>query len=195
MSITVHNLHKAFDGHVVLNGFSYAFPDTGLFALIGKSGEGKTTLLRILSGLTRADSGDIQGVAAVSVAFQEHRLIDHLTARQNISLVLFADHKAREKEVADMLTYLGLDEDAQRRLPSALSGGMKQRVSLCRAFLHDAPILLLDEPLKELDPALADRVLERIRYESSRRLVILTAHSIQDAARYGAVPISLGAEQ
>ncbi|MBQ7314564.1 MAG: ABC transporter ATP-binding protein [Clostridia bacterium] len=191
MSLCINRLTKAFDGRTVIKDFSYNFPACGLFSLVGKSGEGKTTLLRMIASLTRPDSGTITGHASVSVAFQEYRLIEHLNAIQNLTFVLYKDPKANEERASRMLADLQLTAQEQHLLPRQLSGGMKQRVSLARAFLHDAPILLLDEPFKELDPALCALVLERIREESTRRLVLLTVHSAEDAERYGATPVYL----
>ncbi len=193
MSLCIDRLTKRYNEKTVIASFTYTFPACGLFAVIGKSGEGKTTLLRMIASLTPQDGGSITGNERVSYAFQEHRLIGHLTAKENLTHVLFAKPHTPEAQDAasDMLSYLGLTAQEQQKFPSQLSGGMRQRVSLARAFLCDAPILLLDEPFKELDAALRLAVLQRIQEESRSRLVILTAHDKSEAQALGAVVLSL----
>ena len=90
-----------------------------------------------------------------------------------------------------MLLSLGFRENDLYLLPDELSGGMKQRVSLARAFLFDAPILLLDEPTKELDPSNADTVRKIIKEQSLTRLVILVSHNGEDIDKLGATKINL----
>ena len=179
MSIELKNLSKAFDGKKILDSFSYEFPQKGLVVLKADSGVGKTTLLRIISGLEKADSGEIIGVTAdsVSYAFQEYRLFPQLNALENVLIASFK--KAGEKEeksAVALLERLRLSKEELTKRPSELSGGMKQRINLARALLCDRPILLLDEPFKELDEELI-RILTEIIYEQAqKRLVILVTH-------------------
>ncbi len=183
MSLTINNLCKSFDGKAVLTGFSYDFPDCGIYALQGESGAGKTTLLRIIAGLEKDYSGEVLGggIGSCSMAFQEHRLFPQLTALENVVFAI-SDKKDKAvcKKATDILAGLGLSESDISLLPEELSGGMKQRVSLARAFIKDAPILLLDEPTKELDGANAALVRKMILEAGKSRLVIIATHSAED---------------
>ncbi len=194
MSLIISDLKKSFGGKVIFNGFSYSFKDFGAYALTGESGVGKTTLLRMIAGLDTDYSGKISGggVGKVSFAFQEHRLFPSLSALHNVVLANYdeitEDAISKAKKI---LLALGIGDEDMHLLPSELSGGMRARISLARAFLKDSEILLLDEPSKELDEANKERVLDLIRRESRRRLVIMVTHSLYDAERCGAEIIKL----
>lgn len=179
MSLTLKSVTKKFGNKEIIRDFSYDFPDCGLFLLVGESGAGKTTLLRLVSGLDKSYLGEISGggLGKCSVAFQEYRLFPTLSALDNVAVVLgekIGDSE-RERARAALLT-LGLTEESHALLPSQLSGGMKVRVSLARAFVKDAPLLLLDEPTKELDTENLSLVLSAIEKEAERRLVIAVTH-------------------
>lgn len=185
MKLIITNLHKSFDEKKLFDGFSYEFSGSGVYALVGESGSGKTTLLRIIAGLDKDYTGEVTGggIVSCSIAFQEHRLFPWLTALEN---VVFSVSDGKDKAVFDRaiktLSDLGIEKNDMGLLPDALSGGMKQRISLARAFISDAPILLLDEPTKELDEANAALVRERILAEGKKRLVIIATHSAEDIA-------------
>ncbi len=194
MTLDIKNLSKSFDRKTIFTDFSYEFSDRGIYVLLGESGRGKTTLLRIIAGLDTDFSGELigGGVGSCSVAFQEHRLFPWLCALDN---VVFAVSDRKDEAVCEkaknILLALGLSESDLYLLPQALSGGMRQRVSLARAFIKDAPILLLDEPTKELDGANASLVRKMILEEGKRRLVIIATHSSEDIQTPGATAISL----
>lgn len=183
--IALKNLTLAYGEKTVINSLDYEFPERGIVVVSGASGAGKTTLLRIISGLEKKFNGELITPEnfRVALAFQEYRLFDSLTALKNLTEVLF--EKATPEDVSrclSMLRRLGISESDARLLPRELSGGMKQRVSLARAFLSEADALLLDEPTKELDAAHVASVLEVIREQSERRLVILVSHRESDLA-------------
>lgn len=192
MSLVIKNLKKSFGEKVILGDFSYSFDERGIYALTGESGIGKTTLLRMIAGLDRDFEGEILSNKGISLAFQEDRLFPVLTALENVVFAI-SDTKS-EAVIADaknMLMSLGISEKDFNLLPSELSGGMKQRVSLARAFLKDAPILLLDEPTGELDEDNAALVREIIKSEGERRLVILVTHSKKEIADLSATEIRI----
>jgi ABC-type multidrug transport system ATPase subunit len=185
------NICKSFNGKTVLEQFSYKFPDKGLFALTGTSGKGKTTLLRIISRLETPDKGIVRCAGDIAYSFQEYRLFANLTVLENIELVSFKKANEHEKErIRNYLKRLSL-LDSINKYPNELSGGMKQRVSLIRAFVSDAKIILLDEPTKELDEALIRVVVEIIQELSRNKLVIFTAHDSETVRNYGAEVIEL----
>ena len=191
--LKIEKLTKKFGDKVIFNDFSFDFSEKGCYVLVGESGIGKTTLLRIISGLDKDYIGNIISDSdKYSFAFQEYRLFPELTAIQNVLFAIYDTYS--EAEIANcksMLTRLGLSETEINLYPHELSGGMKQRVSLARAFLYDAPILLLDEPTKELDEANALIVRQIINEESLKRLVIVVTHSKDDIASLNATQIHL----
>jgi NitT/TauT family transport system ATP-binding protein len=191
MSININNLYKSFGDKVIFGDFSYNFASTGIYVLRADSGAGKTTLLRIIAGLDTDFSGNIigGGTPNVSFAFQEYRLFPNLNALENV-MIASKDESESDLLYAKMLLQrMGFSEKDSQLLPSELSGGMKQRVSLARAFLKNASVLLLDEPTKELDEDLVDTVLSIIKEEGERKLVILVSHSPKDAEKLGATEI------
>lgn len=178
MNLRVKNLTKRFEDKLLFENLSLDFDSKGLYLITGESGIGKTTLLRILAGLDKEYEGEVTtGVGYVSFAFQEYRLFPGLTALENL---IFAISDRKDEAVINkskqMLSSLGFTDGDMSLYPGELSGGMKQRVSLARAFIFDVPVLLLDEPTKELDPENADRVRAVILKEAERRLVIMVSH-------------------
>ncbi|MBR3806606.1 MAG: ABC transporter ATP-binding protein [Clostridia bacterium] len=194
MGLRIFIENKSFDKRKIFENFSLELPDRGVFLLSGESGVGKTTLLRMISGLDTKFSGEISGggVKNCSIAFQEYRLFPELSALDNVILANYDKKTAEnEKEAKEMLISLGFNEDDLNLHPSELSGGMKQRVSLARAFLRKAPILLLDEPTKELDEENAKKALSRIKIEAEQRLVLAVSHRQEDAELLGAEIIKI----
>lgn len=192
MKLKIMNLNKSFDGKILLQDFSYSFEDTGIYAVIGESGAGKTTLLRMISGLEKEYSGSIigGGIGQVSMAFQEYRLFPQLSALENVVFAISdKKDKAEFNRAQKMLSRLGFSEKDMQLLPDELSGGMRQRVSLARAFLKKSPILLLDEPTKELDKENAEAILDLIREAAKDRLVILVSHNSADIEELSATKI------
>ena len=177
MGIRIENLTKSFGEKLLFSDLSCSLPDKGLVKVIGASGKGKTTLLRIIAGLDNDYTGVVEGVGTVSYLFQEHRLFPWLNALDNIKVASFErpDPDSVRSAVA-FLESLGLGEKDMGLKPSNLSGGMKQRVCIARAFLRSSDVLILDEPTKELDADLVNKVVRLIEEESKSRLVILATH-------------------
>ena len=194
MSLKIKNICTSFDKKTIFENFSLELPDRGVFLISGESGVGKTTLLRMISGLDTKFTGEISGggVKNCSVAFQEYRLFPTLSALDNVIFASYDKKTAEnEKEAKEMLMSLGFNEEDLNLHPAELSGGMKQRVSLARAFLRKAPILLLDEPTKELDEENAKKVINRIKTEAEHRLVLAVSHRQEDAELLGAEIIKI----
>lgn len=194
MGLSIKNLCKRFDNKIVLSDFSYEFDDSGAYAILGESGIGKTTLLRIIAGLDTDFEGEVSGGGNknTSFAFQEYRLFPELSAFDNIASASFDKiTDDRILKTKTMLKLLGFTEEDISLFPSELSGGMKQRVSIGRALMRASPILLLDEPTKELDSDNAEAVLALIAKEAKKRLVIMVTHRLEDAKKVGATIIDL----
>ena len=196
-SLILKNVTKTFDEKTLFDGLSYTFPARGLYLILGESGGGKTTLLRIIAGLDTNHTGTVEGggLSAVSMAFQEHRLLPARSALRNVAEVLLAENLSRtdaEAQARLALLSLGYPEADFGLRPAALSGGMRQRVSLARAFAAHRPILLLDEPEKELDEALRDRLYTRICEEAAQRLVLVVTHTPERLLPYADGTLTVG---
>ena len=149
MNLTIKNLTKSFGEKNIFENFSYSFDERGVTIISGVSGKGKTTLLRIIAGLDKKHGGEVLGVERdkISYAFQEHRLFPTASALQNVALSF--SQKIGNEEIEKsrkMLARLGFNDADMELMPSELSGGMCQRVSLARAFVKDSELLILDEP-------------------------------------------------
>lgn len=179
MDIVISRLYKSFAGRPVLENFSAVFAEGGCTALMGPSGRGKTTLLRILMGLEKADAGKIEGISGKKLAavFQEDRLLPSLSARKNL---LAACPGITEREAQKMLDELGLEESGTRPIPE-LSGGMKRRVAIARALLHAPQLLLLDEPFSGMDTVTRSRAAACICTHAAGATLLLVTHSPDEA--------------
>ena len=180
MALKLENICKSFGQKNVIQDFSYTFEETGLYVIKGASGAGKTTLLRIIAGLDKEYRGKVidGGIKSTSFSFQEYRLFPDMTALDNIALVSFKKAEAHHVAMASkILGDLNFTNEEKYLYPDELSGGMKQRVNFARAVMKSSPILILDEPTKELDPALVKKMLDIIVNESMKRLVLLVTHN------------------
>jgi NitT/TauT family transport system ATP-binding protein len=161
--------------------------------LVGRSGCGKSTLLRIIAGLLPATVGRVTVLGShvtkprrdVSLMFQRSALLPWRSVLDNVMLpveILGLDRKRHRKRAEELLTLTGLDGFEDRK-PHELSGGMQQRVSLCRALVHDPAILLMDEPFAALDALTREELsleLQRI-WSEHRKTIVFVTHSIQEA--------------
>lgn len=159
--IKLQDLTLRYGDKLVLDRFSLEIPDRGLTALSGPSGCGKTTLLRVMAGLAKPESGAVSGVAPARTAFlfQEDRLLPWRTVSQHITDVL---PKERREEAERWLAFAGL-EGEENTYPAALSGGMARRLALARCAALGGDLLLLDEPFAGVDQERTARLLDRLR--------------------------------
>lgn len=181
--IKVENLSIKYGPLKVLDQFSYTFHPHDITVLYGPSGCGKTTLLNAIAG-TLSYEGTIEAKKPVSYIFQEDRLLPWMTVYENIAYVLdhqMDDEKKYEK-VMHNLNLVGL-ADQKDDYPSQLSGGMKRRVSIARAFAFPGEILLMDEPFKGLDKALKEQIMSDFLkiWEHDKRSVIFVTHDENEA--------------
>ena len=160
----------------VLSLINQSFELGKFYAIIGKSGTGKSTLLSLMAGLDKPNSGEIlfnneniekTGYSNhrknnISLVFQNYNLIDYLSPLENIRLV---NNKASE----DILLELGLDKSQTRRNVMKLSGGQQQRVAIARALVSEAPVILADEPTGNLDEATAGEIIDVLKKLAKER--------------------------
>ncbi len=181
--IRVEHVSVAFGPQQVLWDCTLSLPVGERTALMGPSGCGKTTLLQVLAGLLPPDSGRVTVNGRVSYVFQEPALFPWLTAAGNINVVL-SDRQETLPRALALLEALGLS-DCRDKYPHQLSGGQKQRVSIGRALAYGGDILLLDEPLKGLDPAIREQVAALILREWEGKTLLLVTHDPGEAALLG----------
>ena len=206
--LELRDLSFGYGAAPVLAGIDLTVPEGELVSLVGPSGSGKTTLLRLAAGLERPSRGAVRWrgapVAGLSlgrgIVFQDYALFPWMTLRQNVELAL---RKARaelgrraRREIADAyLALVGLG-GAGGKHPHELSGGMRQRGAIARAFALGSELLLLDEPFGALDPVnrarLQDLLLEVWAAASPRKTVLLVTHDVDEALLLGGRVVVLG---
>jgi ABC-2 type transport system ATP-binding protein len=195
-TIRVDAVSKRYGRTLALDAVSFEVRDEELFALLGPNGAGKTTLLHILCTILRPDSGmalvggfDVvkQPLAArrrLGIVFQEPSLDDRLTVHENLNLhglVYGVPVRLRRQRIAEMLALVELADWADKPVRS-LSSGMKRRLEIARAFIHDSSVLLLDEPTVGLDAQTRDRIWSYVsRLRRERQITVLvTTHYIEE---------------
>jgi putative ABC transport system ATP-binding protein len=186
----------------VLNGINFDLKETGLIAIVGKSGSGKSTFLSLLAGLDKPSRGEVVvsdetisqmnesemtsfRAKNIGIIFQNFHLIDNFTAYENVLLpleVMKTDNP--EEKAKEALRLVGL-EDRIHHFPNQLSGGEKQRVAIARAYVTNPKIILADEPSGNLDPETGESVMEML-FKTAKELkqtVILVTHDMELAKK------------
>ena len=188
--IELQDVTLRYGDKTVLDRLSLRFDAPGQYAVLGASGCGKTTLLRLIAGLQKPTSGRIliPEQTHMAVCFQEDRLLPWETALQNVALA--RPGKDSLENARQWLASMGLADECDA-LPGALSGGMQRRVALARALAMDAPVVLLDEPFRALDEQTHADMLALIKKQTIGRLLILVTHDPCDAE--GMTRIHMGA--
>lgn len=185
MSIIVQNLVKEFEGKRVLDDISFSVNSGETLGVVGFSGSGKSTILKLICGLLYTDGGKIQTTKGdIAMTFQYSALFDFLNVFENISFPLVErpefkgkySRKDLKKIVAENLKILGL-QDIEDKYPSELSGGMQKRVSFARAIVTEPKIILYDEPTAGLDPissTLIEDYIVRLKNETNAASIVVT---------------------
>lgn len=190
MGLKLININKSYDGLSIFEDFNIEFQEGKISCILGPSGCGKTTLLNIIGGLIKIDSGTMEGFdgKSFSYIFQEPRLLPWKTVEDNIDFVLSRElsYHERKEKIESLLKLVEL-EDYANYYPSQLSGGMSQRVSIARAFAVSSQIILMDEPLSGLDQSLKQNILKHFKeiWAKDRRTVLYVTHDIDEATILG----------
>lgn len=177
--IVIDRLNISYGDVPVLQDCSLRVAPGSRVALMGPSGCGKTSLINAVAKLVTPDSGHLQVNGRVSYVFQEPALFPWLTAEENVNVVL-ADRPDTLPQARHWLEAVGL-ADCLNKYPHQLSGGQKQRVAICRALAFGGDILLLDEPLKGLDPDTRELVARLIAGAWKDRTLLLVTHDQWEA--------------
>jgi len=201
--ISVENISKSFNGVSAVKNISFEVKENETLVLLGTSGCGKTTTLRIINRLTEPDSGNIiingKNVLSqqpdelrrgIGYVLQNHGLFPHYTTSENISIVPKLLHWNIEKikqRTDELLKKLQLSDNTSKAFPNELSGGQQQRVGLARALAANPPILLMDEPFGALDPITKADIHKEFKEldELKKKTIVLVTHDVQEAFELG----------
>ncbi|WP_267402501.1 MULTISPECIES: ABC transporter ATP-binding protein [unclassified Chryseobacterium] len=201
--ITVESVSKNFNGKKAVDNISFQANDKEVIVLLGTSGCGKTTTLKMLNRLIEPDAGAIfidgknileqkpeEIRRGIGFVMQHSGLFPHYTIQQNIAVVpdlLKWDRKKTKRRTQELIHKLHLPEDILNRFPNELSGGQQQRVGIARALIADSPILLMDEPFGALDNITKANIHSEFKSleELKNKTIILVTHDIQEAFELG----------
>jgi len=185
--LRVNNLCKSFGRVKALDDVSFELAKGETLAVIGPSGGGKSTLLRVLNGLDKPDSGAIifpgypNGIGTFGLVFQEYNLFPQYTVFGNMTLaprlLKTGDTKQINAKAEEILAKVGLS-DKKNNYPSQLSGGQKQRTAIARALMLSPDVLCFDEPTSALDPKLTDEIADMIKQMKGEQTIIIVTHDM-----------------
>lgn len=172
--MVLDKISKSYGDNIVFKDFSYVFPDGKITVVLGESGCGKTTLLHIIAGLIDY-TGTVEKVEC-SMVFQEDRLIPNLTIADNIKLI------NPNVDISEILDKFCLDSK-ENSYPRELSAGMARRVAIARAMSFDKPVLLMDEPYRNLDYSLKYKMMALLKayHKEKKNTVIMVTHNLDEA--------------
>lgn len=181
--IKLKNISIGYDNNIIIDNFSYTFANTGLYAIKGESGCGKTTLLNSIAMFHKLNSGsilysnDISNVnESISLIFQDNNLFENLTVIENIKLLTSLSKDIDDSNINSILNEINISKYKNTKV-SNLSGGERQRVSIAIAIILDKKVILADEPLSSLDDDNSNKIMELFKKISKDRLVILSSHN------------------
>ncbi len=177
MNLDIDSISFQYEGRILLNRFSLQLSPKTVTVILGPSGVGKSTLLRILAGLETAHAGDVRRSGSIAYLPQDDVLLPWKTVRENILLPLTLQKKSASLETLHITPLLDL-------YPNQLSGGQRQMVAFERFLLEDKEVLLLDEPFSNVDAYIRIQLLNRLKtYVESGKSALLVTHDFQDALR------------
>lgn len=190
--LQIESIHKSFQQSVLKN-ISFDIQKTSITAIVGESGCGKTTLMRIIAGHEQADSGNIElhgqsitekpaNKRNMGLVFQDYALFPHMNVSKNIRYGMRG--KKKKQRIAALLELVNMP-DFEKRYPHELSGGQQQRVALARAIAPQPDLLLMDEPFSNLDPIRRKNLRSAVQnlVQETQIAVIIVTHDMDDALK------------
>lgn len=209
--IEFRNVKKSYGDKRVLDGFHLSIERGEFLTMIGSSGCGKTTVLKMVNGLIKPDKGEIlingekicqlneiQLRRKIGYAIQGSVLFPHMTVEQNIAYVpnLFKkkDPKKIKAAVSEWMKLVGLEDELRERYPSELSGGQQQRVGIARALAASPEILLMDEPFGAVDEITRSQLQEELKkiHQQTKLTILFVTHDIREALKLGTKVLVMG---
>lgn len=196
--ISVSGVHRTFGSNEVLKNISLQVGQAETFGILGPSGSGKTTLVKLLAGIDEATSGEVQVLGVpmprlsmlqqIGYMAQSDALYTELSAKENLEFfaALYGLKGGnRTRRIADVMELVNLQEHLRKRVDQ-YSGGMKRRLSLAIALLHEPPLLLLDEPTVGIDPVLRQSIWKELKALNQKgTTIVLTTHVMDEAEKCG----------
>ncbi len=182
-AIIVENLSKRFGKHLIIDNLSFKIAENDTVALFAPSGSGKTTLLTILANLDKNYTGSISVKKSYSLVFQEARLFPYKSAYENIVYPLKLNNIEIDESVSDNIEkWLEICDlhDFANYYPYQLSGGMKAKIALIRAFILNPSVILLDEPFKSIDVQSKNKIIKFIKEKYKNITILLVTHNIDE---------------
>jgi NitT/TauT family transport system ATP-binding protein len=198
--VKIVNLSFSYNDTKIFDNFNLDIEENSICTVVGSSGCGKTTLLKLISNLEKPSGGIIikcdDEIGAVSYLFQEPRLLRSQTTFSNIDIILknsIKDKNERKDKVLYYLERVGLLEH-RKKYPNELSGGMRQRAAIARAFAYPSNLILMDEPMQGLDISSKYDVLDLFKemWASDPRTTLFVTHDLRDALVMGDRLVCLG---
>ena len=197
INLKFKNINKIYGHNIIFKDFNIEFYKNKVNCILGKSGCGKSTLLNIISGIIKNDGDEINISKNIDISyiFQDDRLIEWLTIEENIKLVI---KKYYNKNELDKLCdkYLDMVEvyNYKKYYPQMLSGGLRQRINIARAFIYPSQIIIMDEPFKSIDIKNKKIIMDNFKeiLEKEKRTVIFVTHDIEEAIFLGEKIFILG---
>lgn len=183
----LEKIKKQFENKIIFNDYDLTLEEGKIYCVMGESGRGKTTLLRIIAGLEPIDGGKIvrKKEDLCAMVFQEERLFEWESVWKNIAIVLEGkERKTRnlKEMIVSHLQRVGLENVAEVPVKE-LSGGMKRRVSLVRGMMAKSSYILMDEPFTGLDEVTKDKAIQYVLEEQKGRMILLTTHSKEEVKK------------
>ncbi|MBX7404970.1 ABC transporter ATP-binding protein [Clostridium chauvoei] len=202
--IRFENIEKSYEkGNIVIDNLNFTINSGEFVTLLGKSGCGKTTLLKLINGIIKADKGNvvIEGKEInnwdiielrrnIGYVIQQAGLFPHMTIEDNIGYVLNMKKIPKEevdKRVRELINIVGIDEEYLKKYPRELSGGQKQRIGVARALAYNPDIILMDEPFGAVDEITRKSLQEEIKkiHRELKKTIIFVTHDIEEALSLG----------
>lgn len=190
VKLNIKNVNKSYNDKIIFENFNIDFNKDEVNIIMGKSGCGKSTLLNIISGVNKNDGEEIDSLKnlGISYIFQEDRLIEWLSVEENIKLVIkrMYSKKHVDKLCDEYLKLVGVSE-YKNYYPQMLSGGIRQRINIARAFIYPSKVIVMDEPFKSIDIKNKKNIMDsfKLLLKKEKRTVIFVTHDIEEAIYLG----------